>query len=99
MGRDTVLESFQAAIGKVRQDETRHIENGRWIMKQLAEAEPDVERDVYEPRIEAYVENRILSEPPQEIPFEGYDREKIWHQTVQYLQDTIDHIGADRFEE
>jgi len=63
MGRDVVLESFQTAIGKVRQDETRHIENGRWVMKQLAEAEPDIVADVYEPRIEEYVENRLLRVP------------------------------------
>lgn len=99
MGRDVVLESFQNAIGKVRQDETRHIENGRWVMKKLAEAEPDIVRDVYEPRIEEYVENRLLTGNQMEMPFEGYDQKKIGKQTMQYLQDTIDYIGADRFAE
>ena len=99
MGRDVVLESFQEAIGRVRQDETRHIENGRWVMKQLAEAEPDIVQDVYEPRIEEYVENRLLTDTQMEMPFEGYDQKKIGKQTMQYLQDTIDYIGADRFEE
>lgn len=98
MGRDVVLESFQTAIGKVRQDETRHIENGRWVMKRLAEAEPDIVADVYEPRIEEYVENRLLAGPLyDEQPFEGYDQRKIGKQITQYLQDTIDYIGADRF--
>ncbi|ELY42204.1 ferritin family protein [Natronorubrum tibetense] len=99
MGRDVVLESFQTAIGKVRQDETRHIENGRWVMKQLAEAEPDIVQDVYEPRIEEYVENRLLTDTQMEMPFEGYDQKRIGKQTMQYLQDTIDYIGADRFDE
>ncbi|WP_408957231.1 ribonucleotide-diphosphate reductase subunit beta [Natrinema sp. 74] len=99
MGRDIVLESFQEAIGKVRQDETRHIENGRWILQQLAEAEPDVVADVYEPRIEEYVENRLLADPLyDEQPFEGYDQREIGEQVVQYLQDTVDYIGTDRFE-
>ncbi|MDF9744554.1 ribonucleotide reductase [Natrinema salsiterrestre] len=99
MGRDVVLESFQAAIGKVRQDETRHIENGRWILQQLAEAEPDIVADVYEPRIEAYVENRLLADPPfDDQPFDGYERKPIAKQITQYLQDTVDYIGADRFE-
>ncbi|OIB56826.1 ribonucleotide reductase [Natrialba sp. SSL1] len=100
MGRDSVLESFQQAIGKVRQDETRHIENGRWVMKQLAIAEPEIVVDVYEPRIEEYVENRLLSDPLyDDQPFEGYDQERIGHQLVQYLQDTIDYIGAERFDQ
>ncbi|ELY87884.1 ribonucleotide reductase subunit beta [Natrialba hulunbeirensis JCM 10989] len=100
MGRDSVLESFQQAIGKVRQDETRHIENGRWVMKQLAIAEPEIVADVYEPRIDEYVENRLLSDPLyDEQPFEGYDQERIGHQLVQYLQDTIDYIGAERFDQ
>ncbi|WP_254525114.1 ribonucleotide-diphosphate reductase subunit beta [Natrinema caseinilyticum] len=99
MGRDVVLESFQESIGKVRQDETRHIENGRWILQQLTEAEPDIVADVYEPRIEEYVENRLLSGPLYEDqPFEGYDQHKIGKQVVQYLQDTIDYIGADQFD-
>ncbi|WP_226039359.1 ribonucleotide reductase [Natrinema sp. DC36] len=98
MGRDVVLESFQTAIGKVRQDETRHIENGRWVMKRLAETEPDIVADVYEPRIEEYVENRLLGDPLyDEQPFEGYDQRKIGKRVTQYLQDTIDYIGADRF--
>ncbi|ARS91639.1 ribonucleotide-diphosphate reductase subunit beta [Natrarchaeobaculum aegyptiacum] len=99
MGRDVVLESFQEAIGKVRQDETRHIENGRWVLSKLVEAEPDIVADVYEPRIDEYVQNRVLTEPQQEMPFEGYDEKKIGKQTIQYLQDTIDYIGAEQFEE
>ena len=99
MGRDIVLESFQESIGKVRQDETRHIENGRWVMKQLAIAEPGIVRDVYEPRIDEYVENRLLADAPMEMPFEGYDQAKIGKQTTQYLQDTIDYVGRERFEE
>ncbi|THE66029.1 ribonucleotide reductase [Salinadaptatus halalkaliphilus] len=99
MGRDVVLESFQEAIGRVRQDETRHIENGRWVLSKLAEAEPDIVTDVYEPRIDEYVQNRIVGAQRREMPFEGYDARKIGKQSIQYLQDTIDYIGADRFDE
>lgn len=98
MGRSELLPAFQAAIGKVRQDETRHIENGRWVMKQLANADASIVSEVYEPRIEAYVRNRMLADPPDvEQPFEDYDQQQIASQTKQYLQDTIDYIGADRF--
>ncbi|WP_049923554.1 ribonucleotide-diphosphate reductase subunit beta [Halopiger djelfimassiliensis] len=98
MGREVVLESFQTAVGHIRQDETRHIENGRWVMRKLADAEPDIVQDVYEPRIEEYVENRLLAETDYEQPFDGYDQQRIAEQLTKYLQDTIDYIGADRFE-
>ncbi|SER15930.1 ribonucleotide-diphosphate reductase subunit beta [Natrinema salaciae] len=99
MRRDVVLESFQDAIGKVRQDETRHIENGRWVMRKLADAEPDIVADIYEPRIEEYVENRLLADPLyDDQPFDGYDQRAIGNRVTQFLQDTVDYIGADRFE-
>lgn len=99
-GREELLPAFQAAIGKIRQDETRHIENGRWMMKRLADAEPDVVPEVYEPRMKQYLENKVLSGPRyDEQPFEGYDWGTITEQAQQHLQDTIDYVGADRFDE
>ena len=99
LGRERVLPGFQDAVGKVRQDETRHIENGRWVMRKLAEHDPTIVTEVYEPRIAEYVENRILAPPPYEdSPFDGFDRDAIGKRVVQYLQDTVDYVGADRFE-
>lgn len=98
MGVDEVMPGFQAGVAKIRQDETRHIGNGRWMLRKFAEAEPDIVTDVYEPRIEQYIENRILSEPMyDEEAFEGWDQASIDRKTRQFLQDTIDHIGTDRF--
>jgi ribonucleoside-diphosphate reductase beta chain len=99
MGREEVLPGFQTALGKVRQDETRHIENGRWVLQQLADADPDIVTEVYEPRIVQYIQANILSEDIfEEMPFEHYDEEKIGKKTVQHLQDTIDYIGAEKFD-
>jgi len=69
LGRETVLPGYQEAVGKIRQDETRHTENGRWMLRQLAEAEPSVVDEVYEPRIEAYVEHELVS--GQRVEAEG----------------------------
>ena len=99
LGREAVLPGFQAGVGKVRQDETRHIENGRWVLMKLADHDPAIVPEVYEPRIAEYVENRILGPPPYEdSPFEGFDRKAIGRRVVQYLQDTVDYVGADRFD-
>lgn len=99
LGREEVLSGFQAGLGKVRQDETRHIENGRWVLQQLAEADPDVVTEVYEPRLIQYIRANILSGPTfEEMPFSAYDEEAIGRKTIQHLQDTIDYIGAEKFD-
>jgi ribonucleoside-diphosphate reductase beta chain len=99
LGRDEFLSGFQAALGKIRQDETRHIENGRWVLKQLAAADPDIVTEVYEPRLVQYIEANILSGPTfEEMPFSAYDEEAIGKKAVQHLQDTIDYIGAEKFD-
>lgn len=95
----TVLPGFRGGLGKVRQDETRHIENGRWMLRKLAEYDPAIVTQVYEPRFEAYVENRVLSDPPyDEEPFEGFDRRAIGKQSKKHFQDSVDYIGADKFD-
>jgi ribonucleoside-diphosphate reductase beta chain len=101
MGRDVVLPGFQEGIGLVRQDETRHIENGRWVLKQLAEAEPDIVSDVYEPRMQAYIDHQLLSDDQPEFDraYPGFDGKQIFIKSQQFLQDTIDYIGRERFEE
>jgi ribonucleoside-diphosphate reductase beta chain len=99
LGKETALPGFQAAVAKVRQDESRHIENGRWVMRKLAESDPDVVPEVLEPRLKVYIRDRVLSPPPMENPFEGYDREHVGDRSLRYLQDTVNAIGADRFED
>jgi ribonucleoside-diphosphate reductase beta chain len=99
MGVEEILPGFQAAVGKIRQDETRHIENGRWVLQQLAEADPDIVTEVYEPRLVTYIEANILSGPTfEEMPFSHYDEDVIGKKTVRHLQDTIDYIGAEKFD-
>jgi ribonucleoside-diphosphate reductase beta chain len=99
LGREMVLPGFQESMGKVRQDETRHIENGRWMLQQFAEADPDVVTEVYEPRLDLYVETRVLGDNVfAENVFEGYDRDTIGKKTIQHLQDTVDYIGAEKFD-
>jgi len=99
LGRETVLPGFQAAVAKVRQDESRHIENGRWVMGKLAESDPEIVPEVLEPRLKLYIRDRVLSPREVENPFERYDQEYIGDRSLQYLQDTVDAIGADRFED
>jgi ribonucleoside-diphosphate reductase beta chain len=97
LGRETVLPGFQRAVAKVRQDESRHIENGRWVMGKLAESDHEVAPEVLEPRLKVYIRDRVLSPREVENPFERYDQEYIGDRSLQYLQDTVDAIGTDRF--
>jgi len=99
LDRETVLPGFQRAVAKVRQDESRHIENGRWVMGKLAESDPDIAPEVFEPRLKVYIRDRVLSPREVENPFEGYDQEYIGDRSLRYLQDTVDAIGADRFDD
>jgi ribonucleoside-diphosphate reductase beta chain len=103
MGRDVVLPGFQEGIGLVRQDETRHIENGRWVLRKLAEADPAVVPEVYEPRMEAYVQSQLVSSGEDddfsfEEVYDGFDQRKIGRKSRQFLQDTVDYIGAEKFD-
>lgn len=99
MDVEEVLPSFQAALGKVRQDETRHIENGRWVLQQLAEADSSIVTDLYEPRLVQYIEANLLSGDTFEtMPFSHYDEDAIGKQSIRHLQDTIDYIGAEKFD-
>jgi ribonucleoside-diphosphate reductase beta chain len=106
LGKEEVLPGFQEAVAKVRQDETRHIENGRWVLQQLAEADPDVVTEVYEPRIETYVENEILN--PEDVTsgettlseaYPEFDGRHIRSRALQYIQDTVDYVGREKFDQ
>jgi len=101
LGREEILPGFQESLGKVRQDETRHIENGRWVLEQLAIADPAIVTDLYEPRMIDYIEANILTQAAvfEDMPFGEYDEEKIAKKTVRHLQDTINYIGAEKFDQ
>lgn len=98
-GKEEVFPGFQEGMGYIRQDESRHIENGRWVMKRIADEEPDIVADVYEPRFEAYIRNRMLSDSVYNQPGPlDIDTEGILSQARQYLQDTVDYIGTEHFD-
>lgn len=100
LGRGQILPGFQAAVGKIRQDETRHIANGRWMLQRFAEYDPAIVTEVYEPRLIEYIENRILTEEVLEFgSFAAWDPNLLEAKKKQYLQDTIDHIGAEKFDQ
>jgi len=102
MGRETVLPGYQDALSKIRQDETRHIENGRWVLQQLAEHDPSVVSEVYEPRMMDYIDARILTDESAfdaSEAYDSFDNDFIGKRVVQHLQDTVDYIGAEKFDE
>lgn len=100
LGRDQVFPAFQEGLQYIRQDESRHIENGRWVLRRIADADEAIVTEVYEPRLKAYVRNRLLSDSHyrQNSPFD-IETDKLLARARKYLQDTIDYIGVDRFEE
>ena len=95
-----ILPGFQEGIGYIRQDEGRHITNGRWLMKQLAEEDPAIVPEVYEPKIEEYLER--LTGGDQDPGYQSYDFDM---QTLQLsvsndnLRQTIEYIGPEKFEQ
>jgi ribonucleoside-diphosphate reductase beta chain len=97
-----ILPGFQEGVGYIRQDEGRHITNGRWLMKKLAEEDPDIVTEVYEPKIEEYLERLTGQDAQQEEdPYSAYsfDMEEL-QRTVSNdnLQQTIAYIGAEKFD-
>lgn len=96
-----ILPGFQKGIGYVRKDEGRHMTNGRWLMKQLADEDPSIVTEIYEPKIEEYIDRLVDIEQPADDRYEqiSMDIEAITRRTSnQNLQKTIEYIGADRFE-
>lgn len=96
-----VLPGCQEGLKLIRQDEGRHIANGRWMMRKLAEEDPDIVPTVYEPKIEEYIERLTGRRESQE----RYDRSYTFDiqeltRTVanDNLQQTIAVIGEEYFE-
>ncbi len=96
-----VLPGFQEGVGYIRQDEGRHITNGRWMLKKLAEEDPDIVTEVYEPKIYEYLER--LTGPPdeEEDTYESYSFNMAELQRTvsnDNLQQTIEYIGPEKFD-
>jgi ribonucleoside-diphosphate reductase beta chain len=96
-----ILPGFQEGVGYIRQDEGRHITNGRWMMKKLAEEDPDIVTEVYEPKIEEYLERLTGQDPDQEEGYSSYDFDMAELQRTvsnDNIQQTIEYIGAEKFD-
>lgn len=96
-----IMPGFQEGIKLIRQDEGRHITNGRWLMKKLAEEDPDIVTEVYEPKIEEYLERLTGQQAGDEDRYEDYSFNMAELQrTVSNanLQQTIEYIGPEKFD-
>jgi ribonucleoside-diphosphate reductase beta chain len=96
-----IMPGFQEGIGYVRQDEGRHITNGRWLMQKLAEEDPEIVTEVYEPKIEEYLDRLTGQQEPDQQRYTDYDFDMAELQrsvSNSNLQQTIEYIGADYFD-
>jgi ribonucleoside-diphosphate reductase beta chain len=96
---EEVLPGFQAGITDVRKDEGRHIANGRWMMKKLAEEDPDIVTEVYEPKIDEYLERLTGQQTDQDESAYSFDMQELQRRVANdNLRQTIEVIGEDKFE-
>jgi ribonucleoside-diphosphate reductase beta chain len=92
-----VFPGFQEGITNTRKDEGRHITNGRWVMQKLAEEDPAIVTEVYEPKIEDYLSRLTNNEGDDAAAF---DIQELTQATAtRNLQQTIDSIGEERFQQ
>jgi ribonucleoside-diphosphate reductase beta chain len=95
------LPGFQKGMEKTQQDEARHINNGRWLMKRLAEEEPDIVPETYEPHVRHYEEvvapnatQNIYVPNPLEI-----DLPTVVDESLNYIESFYETIGEEKFSE
>ena len=96
-----IMPGFQEGIKLIRQDEGRHITNGRWVMKKLAEEDPDIVTEVYEPKIEEYLERLTGQQAGDQDRYEDYSFDMAQLQRTvsnSNLQQTIEYIGPEKFD-
>ncbi|MFW5956996.1 MAG: ribonucleotide-diphosphate reductase subunit beta [Natronomonas sp.] len=95
-----VLPGCQEGLKYIRQDEGRHIANGRWLMKKLADEDPSIVPEVYEPKIQEYVDRLTGGDDRNEYDSSyGIDTQEVTRRVVNdNLQQTIEVIGPDRFD-
>ena len=97
-----IMPGFQEGVKLVRMDEGRHITNGRWLMKQLADEDPDIVTDVYEPKIEEYLERLTGQQAGDDDRYEDYSFDMAQLQrdvSNANLQQTIEYIGPQKFDD
>lgn len=94
------LPGFQAAMTKIEEDEGRHIANGRWLMAKLAEEDPRVVSEAYEPEFSHFFDEvlgpsvmNIVTPNPLDI-----DAQALFDKAQGNYQSTVDAIGPERFE-
>jgi len=94
------LPGFLEGIEKVRADEGRHIANGRWLMSQLAEQDPAIVTEVYEPKLERFMQEglgpitqSVLADAAIDINFQD-----IFERAQANYKATIDAIGPEKFD-
>lgn len=96
---DEVLPGFQNGIKDVRKDEGRHIANGRWMMKKLAEEDPDIVTEVYEPKIQEYIDRLTGQQRDQDEDAYSFDMQELQRRVANdNLRQTIEVIGEEKFE-
>lgn len=99
LGKDQALPGFMEALERTRDDEGRHIGHGKWLLSKIAESDPDVVTEVYQPMLENYVDNAIVTDTQSDLPNPlNIDREPIQKATLTNLQETIDIIGREHFD-
>ena len=64
----------------------------------VSNSSTEVEREKTMSTKDYYVHERILHGRRIDNPFSGYDADRIGDRSLRYLQDTVDAIGADRFD-
>ena len=96
-----VLPGCQEGLKYIRQDEGRHIANGHWLLNKLAEEDPSIVPEVYEPKIQEYVD-RLTGGDETTSEYEtayGIDMPSVTRAvTNENLRQTIEVIGEEKFE-
>ncbi|MFQ3318557.1 MAG: ribonucleoside-diphosphate reductase beta chain [Natronomonas sp.] len=100
LGKKDALPGFQEGMSKIEEDEGRHIANGRWLMGKLAEEDPQVVSEAYEPMLSRFFDDvlgptvmNIVTPNPLDI-----DAETLFEKAQGNYQSTIDAIGSKEFE-
>ncbi|MDY6779247.1 MAG: ribonucleotide-diphosphate reductase subunit beta [Halobacteria archaeon] len=93
------LPGFQEAMRLTQKDEARHINNGRWLMKKLAENEPEIVREEYEPHVRRF-EDEIAPPSVQNIYMPnplGIDIQDVVDDSLKYNNSFYETIGEEKF--
>lgn len=93
------MPGFQEGMRMTQKDEARHINNGRWLMKRLAEEDPDIVPEMYEPHIRRF-EEEVVGPTVQKIyvpnPL-GVDLQEMVEASLSYMRSSFDTLGEEKF--